>query len=172
MKICVVFCVLSLTNSIWTAPIPEGPAVKTFKGIQTLYFSSSTALLTLNCNCSNEYIQWHANRTLCKIFSSNSTFYTSNNALCENCTRTSFTLYPPFVPGAYFCIGSGGETSCYYRWYLREQNFSSTTPAPQTLHLIQPLRKNNNHLAVLGFFAFICLISANYLLTYHLYEIY
>ena len=172
MKICVAFCVLSLINSVWTLPTHgvDRPALTSVEGIiETLYYSNSTTSLTLNCSCTNELIQWIANGSRCSVFHYNKTLSQSNHTLCSACTRTNLTLTSPFVSGSYVCIGTGG-TSCHHRWFLLEQNFSY--PSTSLILTHNPTAKQFSYLPLLGFLAFICLVTAHYFLIYLIYTYY
>ncbi|AGK27146.1 E3 CR1-alpha CD5 [Baboon adenovirus 3] len=156
MKAFVVVFALSLIYSRGTADdlVFEGT-------IETVLFSDSTSSITLNCSCTNELIQWNANRTFCKAFYRNFTYY-SNNSLCAVCTRQALHLYPPFVAGSYLCIGSGAQP-CFHRWYLYEDNTSFTTSTPKQVSYLHVSLKPLFALA-----AFILVILANFILINNL----
>ncbi|ALE30442.1 CR1-alpha [Simian adenovirus 19] len=124
MKIYAVFCVLSLINNICiskSAHVVRSSTESSIKGIrQTLFFYHSTPLITLNCNCTNEIIQWLVNGKLCKVFFSDGSQFNRNNSFCNNCSKHFLTLYPPFPSARFSCVGTGHGTSCYYNWFLRE----------------------------------------------------
>lgn len=136
MKICVLFCVLSLTSSLKTSPTAVGSLRQlqdSNKGThQTLYFSESTTSIALNCSCRNQLVQWRANRQFCKLFW-DALIVQGNNSLCNNCTATTLTLTPPFVPGPYLCIGTGRGPSCFNRWTLQKENLYHP-PSPYYLY--------------------------------------
>ncbi|AGK27182.1 E3 CR1-alpha CD5 [Simian mastadenovirus C] len=124
MKIYAVFFALNLINNIWTsksAHIVRSSTESSIKGIrQTLFFYPSTPLITLNCNCTNEIIQWLVNGKLCKVFFSDGSQFNRNNSFCNNCSKHYLTLYPPFPSARFSCVGTGHGTSCYYNWFLKE----------------------------------------------------
>lgn len=172
MKICVLFCVLSLTSSLRTSPTTVGSLRQlqdSTKGThQTLYFSDSTTFIALNCSCRNQLVQWRANRQFCKLFW-DTLIVQGNNSLCNNCTATTLTLTPPFVPGPYLCIGTGRGPSCFNRWTLEKENLT-TTLFPLTTYTFSP--KKNYFLPIFGLLIFVCVVVTNYILIYNLENFY
>lgn len=173
MKICVLFCVLSLTSSLRTSPTTVGSLRQlqdSTKGThQTLYFSESTTSIALNCSCRNQLVQWRANRQFCKLFW-DALIVQGNNSLCNNCTATTLTLTPPFVPGPYLCIGTGKGPSCFNRWTLQKENLTTTTLLPLTTYTFS--QKKIYFLPIIALLAFVCVITANYILIFNLDNFY
>ncbi|AZZ86048.1 CR1-alpha [simian adenovirus 2] len=127
MKICVVIFALSLIKTeLFAAPstprvVPKETTSFSPRGIiQTVYFDNSTTLLTLNCSCTNELIQWIANGVICITFLNSAVFHQRNNSLCGNTTLHTLTLTPPFAELQYFCIGVGKGPSCWHRSFLKK----------------------------------------------------
>lgn len=179
MKVYAVFFALSLINNIHpstTAHVRSStylPNASTIKGTkQTVFFNNSTPFITLNCNCSNQVIQWLVNGSLCKVFLWERAIINKNNSLCFNCSRQYLTLYPPFPCIRFSCVGTGHGPSYYHNWFLQKtEQLPLLAPTNYTSayfdrsHFSESYFYQNNPLFTV--LAIILLVSFNFaLLTY------